>query len=132
MRARVRSALPVATAAASVILLAGWLGGAARAQNAPVRHPARAAGSNPPVARAAPLFRAPAGMLHAPMGGKAGAEAEPGPLPSTSAGTGTRSSVDLPELIVLAATGLVVAGASISMRRLRRRGSSRAVTHCYP
>ena len=132
MRTHVRPALSVAAAAAAVILLAGWLGGAAGAQSAPVRSSARATGANPPVARAGPLFRAPAGLPDSSMGGKAGVEAEPGPLPSTSAGTGTRSSVDLPELIVLAATGLVVAGASISMRRLRRRGSSRAVTHCYP
>lgn len=132
MRTRVRSALPVATAAASVILLAGWLGGAARAQSTPVWSSARAAGAKPLVARAAPPFQVPAGMPGSPTGGKAGAEAEPGRLPSTSTGTGTRSSVDLPELIVLAATGLVVAGASISMRRLGRRGSSRAVTHCYP
>ena len=132
MRTHVRPVLSVAAAAAAVVLLAGGLGGAAGAQSAPVRSSARATGANPPVARAAPLFRAPAGMPDSPMGGMAGAEAEPGPLPSTSAGTGTRSSVDLPELIVLAATGLVVAGASISMRRLRRRGSSRAVTHCYP
>jgi len=75
----------------------------------------------PPVAPPQSPIEAPVMPVapNLPTGGQAGAGTRPAALPS--AGTGANSPGDASGLLVLAATGVMLTGAGVSMRRIGRR-----------
>lgn len=109
--------------AAAVLLAMASFSGLAGAQSVPGNTGgAPMTGYVPPVPPAPPTGPAPAAPIEVPAlpaGGQGGEGTGPSALPS--AGTGTKPGGDVSGMVMLAAMGVVAAGAGLSMRRLRRR-----------
>jgi hypothetical protein len=113
--------------AAAVLLAMASFSGSAGAQSIPGNiGPGPMTGFEPPAPPAPPAGPAPAAPVEVPAppaagqtGGQGGEGTGPSALPS--AGTGTKPAGDVSAMVMLAAMGVVVASAGLSMRRLRRR-----------